>query len=197
MRVLAWFALATLVLTAPANSRELLAEAPLGTETVLIFNDGFWRFSDAEGERCTPVAFVGEVCALPSIWAPVPVPLANRTRPEFVQGTDFLSKVTSLTPLSDDRPITLSDIRAFIQNQAMNGPLRGTFHRPEPGEIDGFVGQTIPVTRANGGVVLFTVVFQKDRAIIARTSRPDSTLVTNDLRDAHAQFLAAIKLENR
>jgi len=197
MRVFAWVALAMLVLTTPATSRELLGQAPLGGETVLIFNDGYWRFSDADGERCTPVAFVGEVCALPSVWAPVPAPLANSIRPEFVQETEFLSKVTSLTQISDDRPITLADVRRFIQNQSMNGPLRGTFHRPEPGEIDGFVGQTIPVTLVNGGVVLFTVAFQKDRAIIALTSRPDSTLVTNDLRDAHAQFLAAIRLEQR
>jgi len=178
----------------PAMARDLMAEAEVDGTAVLIYGDGFWRFSDTAGEVCTAVQNVGEICALPSMWAPTPAFDPAVFRPKFIADTGFVSEVNSLTPLSLDRPINSEDATAFILNRTTAGGLRGMVLRRAPGEIGGLAGETVMIG-AGAHVAAFTAVNQNGRAIIAETWQYGTTLVHGELVEAHASFLTAIALE--
>ncbi len=187
-----------LALPGQAHAREVLTQSQIDGHSILFFDDGFWRYADENGPLCTPVAFVGEVCALPSQWAPFPSPLDDQTRPTFIQDTTYIAQITSLTQISEGDPITLNDVRAYILNQTTRNGVRPSVHMAETDLVEGVEWQTIPVLPAGpGGMMVFSFTFQKERAVIAFTKRPGTTLYHADHRQTHQGFLKAIRLEVR
>ena len=191
------FLLLILFLTIGASSghaRELIAEVQVDGKEVLIFDDGFWRYSDDVGEICTLTGKHGAVCALPSKWSRLPDLDAQRHGlPEFVQG-EFFAEFRVLQHWGSGT-ISLGDVSAYIRNQTTYDGLKGSVLLNSTGKIGDLEGGHVVVSTGRKGVFAFTFVNQNGRYLIAQTRDQGSSIYHSEHRQAHQSFIDAMRPE--
>ncbi|MEP6020238.1 MAG: hypothetical protein ABJ251_17315 [Paracoccaceae bacterium] len=181
-----------LLLTGTATeARDLMFQGVVGDQELLIFDDGFWRFSDSSGERCTKVTHVGELCALPSSWAPFPQPDPKALRPRFVRGS-FEGFVTSLTPSVG--PIEGQSVTSTLTALADFNNGAPTVLQKEKVQLSDFQGQQVVYVQGDR-IVVFSIFDQNGRVLIFKTERSGFTLFHNDHQTAHEELINAVRLE--
>jgi len=176
---------------ATTHARELILQGTVENQQVLMFDDGFWRFTDSGGERCTKVAFVGKLCALPSSWAPFPQTDTKALRPRFVREA-FEGLVTSLTPV--DRPVEVDTVNRTLNRLADFDGEAPTLVQKNSAQMGDFEGQQI-VYAHRDRVVAFSIFDQNGRVLIFETQRSGFTLFHKDHQTAHADLINAVVLE--
>ncbi|WP_415920595.1 hypothetical protein [Tateyamaria sp. SN6-1] len=174
-----------------ADARSLVSEAEVAGERILIFDDGFWRYSDDQGERCTAIAHVGELCALPSSWAPFPQTDTKALRPVFVRDT-IEGFVTSLTPIGE--PIGSASLNRAISELADISGTAPTLLQEQPIQLGEFTGTRI-VYNVLARVIAFSIVDQNGRLLIFKTQRNGFTLFHRDHQTAHEDLMNKVNLE--
>lgn len=186
------FSLILTMLGSTAGAREILFETTYDGRSIVVYSDGYWRYSDTDGVVCTPIPRLGEVCALPSHWMPIPDPVEQRDSPEFLHDGRYLAEANSYTPFSG-LELTHETIRQYVVTAARRLGAGAAF-RPEAGAIFGIEGPSYIFQ--GSGIVVFTVVEWNGRFIVARTFDPQSSLYHSGHRAAHASFTDSIRLED-
>ncbi|WP_147105296.1 hypothetical protein [Tateyamaria sp. syn59] len=176
---------------ATTQARELMLQDTVQDQKVLIFDDGFWRFSDSGGKRCTKVAFVGELCALPSSWAPFPQADTKALRPRFVRAA-FEGFVTSLTPV--DGPVEADSVNRTLTDLADFDGEAPTVLQKKSARLGELQGQQIVYAHGNR-VVAFSVFDQNGRILFFQSQRRGFTLFHKDHETAHQDLINAVVLE--
>ncbi len=184
--------LALLLAGSAAGARDLMFQGNVKDQEVLIFDDGFWRFSDSGGERCTTVASVGELCAMPSSWAPFPQSDTKALRPRFVRGA-FEGFVTSLTPIVG--PVGNQSVNRTLTDLAdFEGGDAPTLLTENDTQLGDFEGEQIVYLHGDR-IVVFSIFDQNGRVLIFQTQRRGFTLFHKDHQTAHANLIDAVVLE--
>jgi hypothetical protein len=180
--------------TSTVCARELVAHAQVNGKPALIFDDGFWRYDNDVGEVCNPAGRYGVVCALPSVWSPVPdVDELRRNRPKFMQG-EYTAEFLVFYPWGD-RDVKEIDVLAYIESRTTLDGLKGSLLSLDKGSIGGLEGKSIVFSAGRYGVFAFTYVNQDGRYLLAQTQDQNTTIYFSGHRKAHQSFVDAIRLE--
>ncbi|WP_294228170.1 hypothetical protein [uncultured Shimia sp.] len=188
------YALPFLVLLAATqlSARELIGEARVDDQPVLIYDDGFWRFDDAGGEICTDAGKHGKVCALPSHWSRLPqLDMTNGARPTFIH--DQIQAEFSVLQHWGNEDLTLADMTAFIRSKTTYSGLNATLLSSTESSIGEFQGGHVVVQAGAQGVLAFTFAFQNGRFLIAQTREQNTTLYHSGHKRAHQSFVDALR----
>lgn len=162
-------------------------------EEIVLFDDGLWRFSDRNGERCTDIPDIGKFCALPSKWSRLPQ-LLGQFRPTFMGGNQFSGEFYGVFAPDGYKPSAASVERMIARRTTTSGGLQGSRSRAEYLSVNGAEWHTTAVS-VDGYIKVFSVLSLPDRFIIAETGAYDATLYHSDHKAAHVAFLAAIELD--
>jgi hypothetical protein len=177
------------------EARDLMGNVVVEGRPIVVYSDGSWRFDDSLGDVCTTVSRVGQVCAIPSEWSPLPLNPEN-DEAIFWNESGFLAKVNVLPLRNTNYLLTTEDPMAFILNRSFSGGLQGLQIEKSEASIGDAPGKTLVIHVQGRGVIAFTYAFVEERAIIAQTSQSNTTLFLSDHRKAHKGFLSAIKIRN-
>ncbi len=193
MKVCCFLILFVLAQAGTAQARSQIGTGVLNGEPIILYDDGFWRYGDDAGIICTPVAQVGDICAVPSDWAYFPWLYPDPyQRPVFVRDDRFSAEANALTGTESLKPVA-----AFMLNRTMHNGLKGVPSRPTVSTWNGQQAQTVSFNKQNGQVKIFTFASFGDRVVIAETTETGTTLNTREHKAVHANFLASIRLSEQ
>ncbi|WP_299141194.1 hypothetical protein [uncultured Tateyamaria sp.] len=174
------------------EARNIETQGIIAGENVIVFDDGFWRFADDSGQRCTIIAHVGELCALPSSWARFPQTDPKSLQPKFVRES-IEGFVTSLTPVVG--PVGNELVNRRVSELADFDGGEPTILQKQTVQLGDFQGQRI-VYAHNARVVAFSVFNQNGRILIFQTQRHGFTLFHKDHQAAHEDLINMVTLED-
>ena len=172
---------------------EQIGVADFNGDKVDLFSNQTWRYDDAGGVRCTPIKYAGELCALPSDW----FPLANYARyPKiaFKHGTDFKGFVYSLTPISKDGKISLSEVLRSINYDRQKDSSYGLTITNDHPLLGGSQSTTLVSVIGTSETRVYTYAFVNGRAIIVVTTESPSFMFTENHAEVHAAFVSMLKV---
>lgn len=191
--VLVGFASASMAGSNGFVDREEIGRGEVAGETVVLYDDGFWRHADSGGERCTPLPFIGSFCALPSEWARFPQQIAEYS-PTFVSGTNLPGEVYGMFNLDGGRA-SLDSLNRYIATRTLHNGLQGARSRVEIISVNGRDWRTFSAS-VGGTLKLFSILDQHSRIVVAETAAWNTTFLHKDHKQEHTVFLAAIELDD-
>ena len=172
-------------------AREVVWKGNVDGKDVVMFDGGFWRFDDSGGARCTKIAHVGDLCALPASWAPFPQTNAKALRPRFFR-EGFEGFVTSLTPTRG--PIEARSINLTLSEIASVAGGPPTVLQKGSARLDDLDGQQIVYVHLDR-VMAFSIFDQNGRILIFYTETSGFTLFHKDHQTAHQDLINSVELE--
>lgn len=183
-----------LLLAGAALAQDTGGTAELNGETVILAPDFTWRFDDSGGDRCTNLVGGTAVCALPSVWSPVPGDPGFGPR-WFQQGTDLRASVTVLMPPSPHDRITIETLKRFINNDRGKDSDYGLTLQETKAVLAGKQSTTVASVIGTRETRVYSYIFLPDgRVILATTVEQPSFQYTFAHKTAHASFLSAIQV---
>jgi hypothetical protein len=160
---------------------------------VILLPDHTWRYDDAGGERCTPVGPKVEVCALPSVWSPVPGDRGFEPQ-WFEQGTDFRATVWLLGGPGTNVALTTETVRRFINGDRGKDTDHGLTAEETKTELAGLRPITLSSVIGTTTTRVYSYVALTDGSVLlAVTVEDPSFQYSFSHRTAHAGFLDAIR----
>ncbi len=170
---------------------------PLDARTVVLFDDGYWRYADDHVDNCWDIAFVGKFCATPNEWTIVPRHPAKvrQTRPEFTDNNNTLAQATSLTETRENRTLPDEAIgRHLTRRITGDDGLRMSLMSQRAVQIDGRNWDRLAF--GTDHVKLFSVTrISPQRVVIVETSQFGTGLLWDEHTEKHNGFLKNLELD--
>ncbi|MGX9354053.1 hypothetical protein ACS3SW_02495 [Roseobacteraceae bacterium S113] len=184
---------------AQSQTRTQIGTSEFDGKSIILFDDGFWRYDDAGGVVCTDMGrTLTQVCSLPSEWSVFPFakPNAKPILPPFLLSADgYFAEVSSMGAPGYKVHKGYKDIARFLLARLSRHSGRDlqTLNF-ESSVIDGRQWLTTSVITARGPeVISFTEM--GDMVIIGVTIDANSSLILNWHKKKHSEFLAKIEFQ--
>jgi hypothetical protein len=169
--------------------------ADFNGEKVVLSPDFTWRFDDSGGVRCTTVGATTTLCALPSIWTPVPHAIGFGPR-WFRQGTDLTGSVTVLDSGASREPITIGIVMRRINGDRGKDSDFGLSAISAEAKIAGVKATTLVSVIGTTQTRAYSFAFLGDgKVVLATTVEDHSFMYSLAHKAAHASFVNSIRLE--
>ena len=192
---LAVVALCTFSTSVLAQDRQEVDRVRSGDLEVILYDDGFWRYTDAETPVCHEIPEVGLFCATPNVWAEFPARQTDlhKRRPQFVSGDDFWAQANALVPISSEK-LAEEDVEAFIRNRVyLRNGLRPNIVVSDRFDANGSSWQRI-VFEAEGKVKAFSLTAMNQGFVIVETHERKTTLFGSEHKKLHLSFIESLEL---
>lgn len=177
--------------------REETGRALLGSDEIVVYNDGFWRYADPEKSRCEPIPGVGRFCGTNTPWTIHPNNANGRWEklfPLFAAAPEVRGQAYGMLALSSEFPITLGDVQARILNKSISREgLRGLLIEQDTFVINGqtwtrFVFQ-------NNGVLAVSFTAVPSGFILTETHEDGTTLFRPRHDELHRSLIAGLEFD--
>ncbi len=176
-------------------AQEIGGLGDLNGEKVILLPDHTWRFDDAGGERCTPVKGTAEICALPSVWSPVPGDPGFEPQ-WFQQGKDFRAVLWVLGDAGLDPPMTVQIVKRFINSDRGKDSDFGLTVEDTKVQLAGKRPTTLASVIGTTSTRVYSFAFLGDGTVLLAVTVEDPSFTYSVAhKTVHAGFLAAIRVE--
>lgn len=187
------FAALSLALSLPTLAEEVPLTGDFLGDEVILNPDWTWRYTDAGGKRCTSATYAAWVCALPSAWSPVALSRRNALPPVFFRpGTEQLASVQVMGGYPGARIIDEARLRKAINYDRGSDDDFGL----EPVELNATIlgkpATSIVSIFGTGQTRVYSYILLNPRTAVLAMTADRSFLLSNELKAAHADFLASI-----